>query len=153
MRLSLIASIASTLLLIACEKKVDPPAASSAAIVAAPVPKAADQPKRPSASEVCTKIEASGIGKRCHEVKPEGLGAAAVERFDFDLPSVPGKGGSVMRFDRESFFDNTEESYGRMAQLAGPHRYGSKKALIFVQANEKLSLEDGRKLKVVVDGL
>ena len=82
-----------------------------------------------------------------------GLSAAAVERFEFDLPSVPGKKGAVMRFDRDSFYDNTEESYGNAATLAGPHRYGSKKALIFVQANEGLSLEDGKKLKAIVDAL
>lgn len=102
---------------------------------------------------VCKKIEAAGIGSNCREDKPGGLGAAAVERAELDLPSVPGKGGSVMRFDRESFYDSTVESYGNMAMLAGPHRYGSRKALIFVQVNEGLSLEDGKKLKAVVDAL
>ncbi len=108
---------------------------------------------KPTAMSVCQKIEASGVGAKCHEEKPGGLGAAAVERAEFELPSVPGKGGSVLRFDREEFYTTTEDSYGKLAMVAGPHRYGSKKALVFVQMNEGLSLADGKKVKAIVDGL
>lgn len=108
---------------------------------------------KPSGTDVCKRIEATGVGANCREGKPGGLGAAAVERVEFDLPSVPGEGGSVMRFDRESFYESTEEAYGKAAMLAGPHRYGSKKALIFVQMNQGLSMDEGRKVKAVVDGL
>ncbi len=108
---------------------------------------------KPSAMSVCQKIQASGVGTNCREDKPGGLGAAAVEEAHFELPSVPGKGGAVLRFDRESFYDSTEESYGKAAMLAGPHRYGSRKALIFVQMNEGLDLTNGKKVKAIVDGL
>lgn len=109
--------------------------------------------KKPTAMEVCKKVEASGVGANCREGQPGGLGAAAVENAQFDLPSVAGKTGQVMRFDSEEFYANTETAYGNAAMLAGPHRYGSKKALIFVQANDGLSVENGKKLKDVVDGL
>lgn len=113
---------------------------------------AACSPK-PTAADVCKKIEASGLASGCKEEKPGGLGASATERYVFDLPSVPGKGGQVLRFDREDAYTSTETSFTSAAALTGPHRYGSKKALVFVQANDGLSLEDGKKLKAIVDGL
>lgn len=109
--------------------------------------------KKPTAADVCQKLTGQGLAANCHEAKPGGLGAAAVERFDFDLPSVPGKSAGVMRFDKEETFDSTVRAFEGAAVLAGPHRYGNKKALIFVQANEGLSLEEGKKLKAAVDGL
>lgn len=109
--------------------------------------------KKPTAMEVCQKIVASGVGANCRAAKPEGLGAAAAERADFDLPSVPGKTGGVMSFEKEALFTATEDSFAKAAMLAGPHRYGSKKALIFVQMNDKLSLENGQKVKAIVDAL
>jgi hypothetical protein len=111
---------------------------------------AACSPK-PTAADVCKKIEASGLASGCKEEKPGGLGASATERYVFDLPSVPGKGGQVLRFDREESFSSS--AFTNAAALTGPHRYGSKKALVFVQANDGLSLEDGKKLKAIVDGL
>jgi|SRR6185436_12141694 len=107
----------------------------------------------PTAMGVCQKIEAAGVAKNCKESKPGGLGAAAIERADFDLPSVAGKTGSVLRFDRESTYTSTEEAYAKAAMLAGPHRYGSKKSLIFVQMNEGLGLPEGKKVKELVDSL
>lgn len=109
--------------------------------------------KKPTAMTVCQKIEATGVGKNCREGKPGGLGAAAIEDAAFDLPSVPGKGGAVMRFENEGAYDRTVDAFERAAMLAGPHRYGSKRALIFVQMNEGLSMEDGRKVRSVVDAL
>lgn len=106
-----------------------------------------------TAMTACKRIEAAGVGANCKEGKPGGLGAAAVDAATFDLPSVPGKTAQVLHFDREEFFSSTETAYGNAALLAGPHRYGSKKTLVFVQANEGLSLEEGRKLKAVVDAL
>lgn len=117
------------------------------------LPLASCSSSRPSASEVCAKIVAAGVASGCREAKPAGLGAAAVESVEFDLIGVPGKKGAVMRFDRESFFASTEEAFGKMAALAGPHRYGSRRALVFVQANSDLSLEDGKKIKAIVDSL
>ncbi len=109
--------------------------------------------KKPTAMDACRKIEASGVGAACKEDKPGGLGAAASEKAVFDLPSVPGKTGQVLRFEKEESYVTTEGSFEKAATLAGPHRYGSKKALIFVQANEGLSLEDGKKLKAAVGAL
>lgn len=99
------------------------------------------------------QLVAQGAAANCRESKPEGLGAAAVEKVDFDLPSVAGKTGAVFRFEKDETFDQTVANFEKAAVLAGPHRYGSKKGLIFVQANSGLSLEEGKKLKAVVDAL
>lgn len=109
--------------------------------------------KRPTAMEACKKLEATGAAASCREDKPGGLGAAAVEKAVFDLPGAAGKTGQVLRFDKDDAYAATEASFTGAALLAGPHRYGSKKALIFVQANESASLEDGKKLKAAVDAL
>lgn len=109
--------------------------------------------KPTTAMDVCHKLEAAGVAKNCHEGKPGGLAAAAVEDAEFDLVSVPGKGGGVYRFDRDDFYESTVTSFGAAAMLAGPHRYGSKTARIFVQMNDGASLEVGKKAKAVVDGL
>jgi hypothetical protein len=109
--------------------------------------------KPPSALDVCHQLETAGVAAGCKEDKPGGLGAAAVEAAAFDLPSVPGKSGQVLRFDRDEFFSATEDAFGKAAILAGPHRYGSKKARIFVQMNEGASLEVGKRTKAVVDAL
>jgi len=108
---------------------------------------------KPSAMDVCKKIEASGVGANCRASQPAGLGAGAAEKVDFDLPSVAGKTGQVLRFDKEETYRATELSYANMGGLAGPHRYGSPKALIFVQMNEGLSADNGKKVKAIVDAL
>lgn len=109
--------------------------------------------KKPTAMEVCKSVEATGLGANCRAGTPAGLGAGATEKADFDLPSVPGKTGQVLRFDREETYTSTESAFAGAAALAGPHRYGSKKALVFVQANDGLSTDNGKRLKSVVDGL
>lgn len=88
----------------------------------------------PSAQDVCAKIATAGIGAY------------------FDLVHVPGKGGGVMSFDSKDDYDATVKAFGAAAMLAGPHRYGNEKALIFVQANDKMSNDEGAKLKAIVDG-
>ena len=105
--------------------------------------------KKPTALETCTKLALSG----CREDKPEGLGAAATSKATFDLPSVPGEHGQVLRFDREDAYVQTEDAFQRAAMLAGPHRYGNKRALVFVQANSGLGLDEGKKLRAAVDAL
>ena len=122
-------------------------------MIAVAVVVAACGSSKPTAMAVCKKLEAEGVASNCREDKPGGLGAAAVERAQFDLPSVPGEGGAIMRFDREEFYSSTEDAFGKAAMLAGPHRYGSKKALIFVQMNEGASLDVGKKTKAVVEAL
>lgn len=109
--------------------------------------------KKPTAMAVCKQIEAAGVGTGCKEDKPGGLGAAASEKAVFDLPTVPGKGGAVYAFPNDDAFEATEKAFEGAAMLAGPHRYGSKKARIFVQMNEGADLEVGKKAKAVVEGL
>lgn len=109
--------------------------------------------KKPSAEEVCKKVVESGVGANCRSSQPGGLGAAAAEKFEFDLPSVPGKTGQILRFENEEKYTGAATSFAGAAALAGPHQYGSKKALIFVQANNGLTAPDGAKLKAVVDAL
>lgn len=102
---------------------------------------------------VCSQIEEAGIGENCVLGEARGLAVAATEVYDFDLPSVPGEGGAVMVFDDPEQYRKTVESYADAAFLAGPHRYGSDSALIFVQINEGLSSDDGQKVKDIVDSL
>lgn len=109
--------------------------------------------RKPSAMEVCKKLEAEGIAAKCVTDAPGGIGAAAKERVAFDLPSVPGSGGQVLAFEREDFYDSTEKAFAAAAALAGRHQYGSKKALIFVQLNSETSNDVGAKAKAIVDGL
>jgi hypothetical protein len=106
-----------------------------------------------SALDVCHRLEAEGVARNCREDKPGGLASAAVEAAWFDLPSVKGKTGVVYRFDRADAYENTVAAFVAVAMLAGPHRYGSAKAQIFVQMNEGAPLYVGREAKAVVDGL
>lgn len=106
-----------------------------------------------TAMDACHKLEAAGVATNCKPDKPGGLGAAAVEQAVFDLPSVPGKTGQVLRFDRDDFYDNAVTAFGNAALLSGPHRYGSKKARIFLQMNKEAPLDVGQKAKAVVDAL
>lgn len=102
---------------------------------------------------MCSQIEDAGIGKNCVPGSTTGLAVAATGAYDFDLPSVPGEGGTVMIFDNADLYHKTVKSYADAAFLAGPHRYGSENALIFVQINEGLSSSDGEKVKDIVDSL
>lgn len=58
-----------------------------------------------------------------------------------------------MAFDNGALYRKTVQAYEDAASLAGPHRYGSESALIFVQMNEGLSSSDGQKVKEIVDSL
>ncbi len=109
--------------------------------------------KKPTAMEVCKQVESSGVASGCRADTPNGIGAAASEKVSFDLPSVPGKTGAVFGFADDEAYDKTEKAFAAAAVLAGPHRYGSKKARSFVQINSGLSAADGAKAKAVVDGL
>lgn len=107
----------------------------------------------PTAEAVCKKIEAAGLATGCKETKPGGLGATSDSTWVADLPSVPGKTVQVMHLPSDDTFNQTTKGYEGAAVLAGPHRYGNAGKRIFVQANKDLSLEDGKKLKALVDGL
>lgn len=67
--------------------------------------------------------------------------------------AVPGETGQAMRSEKTSGYDATVKAFDAMAALAGRHRCGSEKALIFVQLNSKASADVGTKTKAVVDGL
>ena len=106
-----------------------------------------------SAMEVCQSLVKIGIAANCREGKPAGLAADARRAAEFDLPSVPGKGGSVFSFDNAEAFDDTVKSFHDAKVLAGPHRYGNRKALIFTQINVGLSMDLGDKVKALIDAL
>ena len=109
---------------------------------------------KPSAMSVCTTLVSSGVAANCKDGGPaNGMGAAASEYVVFDLPSVPGETGQVLRFDKSSDFDATTKAFDAMAALAGRHRYGSSGALIFVQLNSGASTEVGKKAEDVVNKL
>lgn len=108
---------------------------------------------KPSAMDVCKKLEVAKVASGCREDKPIGVGAAAAEKVAFDLPSVPGKGGQVLRFDKPETYKQTADTFEKTALLAGPHRYGNEGKLIFVQFNDGASLDIGKQAKAIVEGL
>lgn len=109
--------------------------------------------KGPSAMDVCKQIEATGVASNCRTDTPRGLGLAAKELVAFDLTNVSGKSGQVLKFADVDTYTKTVDAYDAAAMLAGPHRYGSKTARVFVQANSGLSGEDGMKIRGVVSAL
>jgi hypothetical protein len=108
---------------------------------------------KPTAMSVCKKLEEAKVASNCREDKPMGVGAAAVEKAAFDLPSVPGKTGQVLRFDKADAYKQTEDIFTKTAMLAGPHRYGNADKLILMQMNDGASLDVGKQAKAVIDGL
>lgn len=106
-----------------------------------------------SAMDVCRKLEAAKVASGCREDKPVGMGAAAVDKAAFDLPSVQGKGGQVLRFDTADAYKQTRDAFEKTAILAGPHRYGSESKRILVQFNDGASLDVGKQAKAIVEGL
>ncbi|NED62782.1 hypothetical protein G3I15_17825 [Streptomyces sp. SID10244] len=102
---------------------------------------------------MCEKIVESAVGANCTESDPTGLGIGANEKYEFELPSVPGESGQVLVFSDRTIYDKTVAAYDEAASLAGPHRYGSPNALVFVQINEGLSAAEGQKVEKLVAGL
>lgn len=109
--------------------------------------------KPPTATGVCKQLETAGVAAGCHTAQAGGLGGAASEYVEFELPSVPGHGGAVYRFQTDADYTTTTDGFQRAAALAGPHRYGNAKARTFVQMNSGASSEVGAKVKAVVDSL
>ena len=105
------------------------------------------------AAAVCVKIVELNVGANCTEAEPVGLGIGAIEKYEFELPSVPGESGQVLLFSDKATYDKTVAAYDEAASLAGPHRYGSPSALVFVQINEGLSAAEGQKVEQLVAGL
>jgi hypothetical protein len=109
--------------------------------------------KGPSAMDVCKQIEASGVGSGCKADTPAGLGSGAKEAVVFGLTHVSGKTGQVLKFGDDDTFTRTYDAFDAAAMLAGPHRYGSKAARVFVQMNDQASAEDGAKVRGIVSAL
>jgi hypothetical protein len=94
---------------------------------------------KPTAASVCTKLEAAGVAKNCRPEVPKVINARASEEAVFDLPAPAGKTGHVLAFAKAEDYAATVKAYEAAALLAGSHRYGSEKALIFVQLNSDAS--------------
>ncbi len=114
---------------------------------------ACSKAKPPTAKEAADKLAAAGILTNCKQAVPRALTARASEYWSCDLPSVPGKGASVLAFADDEAFEATVKAFEGAAMLAGAHRYGNAKARIFVQMNEGASLEIGQKTKAIVEAL
>jgi hypothetical protein len=114
---------------------------------------ASPDPTSLDAAEVCRMIADLGVGANCTESEPGGLGIGANESYEFELPSVPGESGQVLVFSDRKIYDKTVAAFNEVASLAGPHRYGSSNALVFVQINEGLSAAEGQKVNQLVSGL
>jgi hypothetical protein len=109
--------------------------------------------KKPTAAEACTTLEATGEIKGCVAGSPAGLGAGATALSKGSLTSLPAEGCQVFQFTSAEVFDSTVKAYEGAAILAGPHRYGNRDKLIFVQCNAGLSADKGAKIKAGVDKL
>lgn len=104
-------------------------------------------------AELCRTLEQAGIAQGCERTLPGGISARARLRYDFDLVSVPGKGGSVLSFETADDYEATVSAYAEVAVLAGPHRYGNRDRLVFVQLNEGAPLDVGDRVRSIVEGL
>lgn len=114
---------------------------------------AASCTKPPTAQEVCGTLESAGVAKGCHEVKAEVINARARTKYDFDLAHVPGQKGAVLDFEKAEDYEATVKMYEAAAFFAGPHRYGNPKARVFVQMNTNASIEEGKQVKALIEGL
>lgn len=111
----------------------------------------------PDAAAFCATLEREGLATRCTRVAPQAISARARLRYDLDLASVEGEpdafDGAVMSFDDAEDFDAVEHAYEELAAIAGPHRYGNRDALIFVQLNQATPLEVGDRVRAMVESL
>jgi hypothetical protein len=152
---------AIALLLVACSSSPPTSTSSSAntrtsADAAAPLaaPAATSPPATStsvaSAKAICEALTSKGFGTNCTEDKPGGLGAAAWERYAFDLPDPKGKTCQILTFKTDADFQATLKAFDGAAALAGPHRYGNAKARVFVQCNSDMPRDAGSKLEQAV---
>ncbi len=113
-------------------------------------------PAGPSAGDVCHKLEAAGVAAKCQTASRGDLGAIArkaSEYVTFDLPSAPGKAGKVLLFRNAADHAEAIQGFEAASFLVGPHRYGSSKALIYVELNKAATADAGTKAAAVVAGL
>ena len=100
------------------------------------------------AMDVCTKLEAAGLAAKCSS------GTGPGERARFDLPSLPGKSGLVVRLADPLTFSKYVAGVAAQPQ-ASPLRpyYGSPSARIVVHLTSGVTPEVEEKMKVLVDAL
>lgn len=103
--------------------------------------------------EFCALLAKDGLAAGCRETKPRGLAANARRAAEFDLPSVPGKTGAIWWFETAEALEATVQSYDAARVLAGPHRYANRGQRLFVQINDGLSMDDGDRVKKLLEGL
>ena len=110
-----------------------------------------------SAAAVCKALEKAGVAKKgsCVKAKPEKISALAQIKYDFLLENLAKEVGSgqVLEFGDKKSFEKTVKTFEAMAAVAGPHRYQSDAALIFVQLNKKTPAGDAKKAKSIVEAL
>lgn len=90
----------------------------------------------PDLASACKKLADAVKGSNCQKGSPAGIGAAAWERYDFDLVEPKGEKCQVLSFRKVEDLDATVKAFDGAAALAGPHRYANRDALLFVQCNE-----------------
>lgn len=105
----------------------------------------------PSALDACHKLARDGVAQNCRVDSPGGLQLAAREVVLFDLR---GSGtGAVLTFDDVERYDRTVKVYDDMAAMVGPHRYGNRQRLVFVQMNMHAPRSDADAVANVLEGL
>lgn len=100
------------------------------------------------AMEVCKKLEAAGLATKCLPVPGTG------ERARFELPSLPGRSGLVVRLTDALMFSKYVAGMAAQPQ-ASPLRpyYGSPNARIVVHLTSGVTPEVEQQMKTVVDAL
>jgi hypothetical protein len=107
----------------------------------------------------CAHLARENIARGCERVIPQAPSARARLRIYFDLLSVTSEDesdrfdGSVMSFDDAEDFDSVVRGYEEAAFVAGPHRYGNRARLLFVQLNHDTPLEVGDRVRAMVEAL
>lgn len=112
-----------------------------------------DEKEKPSAKDICAKIEKRGLGVRCVKETPGGIGSAAIAKYGFELAATtsPDARGQVLQFRSVADYDATVKAFDSAAVLAGPHRYGNREALIFVQVNK--AFDQGSGMESLIEAL
>ena len=105
------------------------------------------------AKTACEKLTGQGLGASCTKDSPGGLGAAAWEKYDFEIPEPKGKKCQVLAHKSDADLEGTIKGFDAAAGLAGPHRYSNKAKRIFVQCNSDMPREAGEKIEAAVKAL
>ena len=88
----------------------------------------------------------------CHGIPPTGAGAAATEAAVFELTEMPEHEGTIYRFEDGAAYDKTAAALDA-ATRTGPHPFGLRRALIFVQLNSNTPSDIAAHVKRLVETL